>query len=339
MEYATGVDVGRRKELNEDSVSAVTFDETHLDRERQRGGIFVLADGMGGEKGGEVASYLATTVIQDELTDTLLSLTRGHNRIMEDMDLDETRLPAIPTPDQIRQEMRDAIEAANEAIVTHRSADEGGTTVVVGLYAHGQLFLGWVGDSVAYVINETDGTIAEMTREHSQVQRYVDNGDIRPEVARVHNENHIVTRALGGRSRDPEIVQAPIYGDDIVLFASDGLLDAYTDATDLYRDYVRATDDAERDEIIDDILDTVVTKDEIRDHVLSADGLSTAAEDLIALANDRGGADNISVVLFSDPEQVGRQDVDIPNPARTYEALVGETDDADILDAETQFID
>lgn len=339
MKYATRVDVGRHKEINEDSVSAVTFDETHLDHERQRGGIFVLADGMGGEKGGEVASYIATTVIPNELTESLLALLRGYNPVQSQMDLDEAELPTIPSPDQIEDEIHRAIETAHEEIVRHRSGDEGGTTVVVGVYAHGQLFLGWVGDSVAYIINESDGSIAELTREHSQVQLYVERGDIRPEVARVHNENNIVSRALGGSRREPEVVQVPVYGDDIVLFASDGLLDAYDDASSLYRRYVRATDEQERNEIIDEILDTVVTEDEIRDRVLDAEQLSTAADELIALANDRGGADNISVTLFSDPDQIERRQVDTPNAARTYEALTGETETSDVIDAETELIE
>jgi len=88
-----------------------------------------------------------------------------------------------------------------------------------------------------------------------------------------------------------------LFAEDTVLATSDGLIDAQTDATQLYHQYV---EDDRSEEMAEAVLDAVVTDEEIRDVLLSASSLDDAAAEYIRIANDRGGKDNISVLLFED---------------------------------------
>lgn len=306
MDYAIRVDIGqvkaRKGAVNEDSTSALVFDELHRDARRNGVGAFVLADGAGGHDDGDVASYLATTIVPEELSGLVMRLARGANDVVEDLAIDPDELPDPPAEADIIGAIEDAIGTVDEAIETNPGLGEGVTTIVVGVYARGRLHLGWVGDSRAYVLNRSNRSIAPITQEHSVVERYVQEGSISPTVARVHDNNNVITRAVGGSDATVETNVIDVYGDDVVLFASDGLLDAYDRAEQLYQKYLRNRDD-DPEAVEAEIREKVVTDDEIRDHVLDASTLEVAAERLIGLAKGRGGSDNISVLLFADPER------------------------------------
>ncbi|WP_267643312.1 PP2C family protein-serine/threonine phosphatase [Haloarchaeobius amylolyticus] len=319
MRYSTQVDIGQVKErqggVNEDSVASLLFDETHRDRRRQSVGAFVLADGAGGHDAGDIASYLATTIIPEELSDLVVQLGRGGNPILKDLGLDSSELPNPPEEEAIRDAIRDAVAMADDRI--QDLTDDAKTTVVVGVYARGSLHLGWVGDSRAYVINQSRESIEQVTRDHSVVEHYVEEESLSPTVARVHDDNNVITRAVGGSTVEVETNSVPIFGDDIILFASDGLIDAYDRSSQLYQKYLRERDEEEA--IIAEIRESVVTDDEIAARVLESETLDVAAERLVNLAVNRGGSDNISTLLFTDPGQetmvqAGREDL-----VRTYE--------------------
>jgi len=301
MDYTTSVDIGRKKArrdgINEDSVSALLFNESHRDSVRQSAGVFVLADGVGGTSGGDVASFLATTVVPDELSPLALRLARAENPVFDDLDMDTDGLPGTPSKEDIRKSISDAVARADEEIRKRRRGQGSATTIVVGVYARGQLHLGWVGDSPAYVINRSERRIEQVTRDHSAVAYYVSKGQISPTVARVHSDKSTISRAVGGSNADVEFTSVPIFGDDIVLFTSDGLLDAYDRSRELYQEYLRAEN---KEAVESKIREKVVTEDEIRNRVLDAWTLEEAAESLLELTQKRGGTDNFSVVLFAD---------------------------------------
>ena len=268
--------------------------------------VFALADGAGGHEAGDVASYLASTVVCERLAETAIRATRADP---EPFGIDvRGPLPAKLTAAECRDAVAEAIAAAHEAVLEY-AADAGQaayTTVVAGLAVDGHLHYGWVGDSRAYVCNRTRDTVDRLTADHAVVAKLAEAGEIDDVEAMVHPRGNEITRALGGSRPvldDDETIEVDtntvdLYGDDVVLVTSDGLVDAQTDAPSLYDEYV----DADRSEdVADEVREAVVTETEIRDLVVGADSLDDAATSLVALANDRGGKDNISTLLFGDP--------------------------------------
>lgn len=331
MRYAIDYDVGDRKRdggINEDSVSMTVFEDGHRDglngAADQNDGdsdpddgeraappnrsvaTFALADGAGGHDAGDVASYLATTVIPEELSETAIRAARSDPAAF-DVDLGGVE-PERPEAADLRAAVADAIEAAHREVL--RYAAEGGqqayATVVAGIYADGQLHYGWVGDSRAYVLNAARGELARLTKDHSVVEELRDAGEIDEVASLVHPRGNEITRAIGGTgAADPETAtvevetdSVPVFAEDVLVVTSDGVPDGLTDAPALYERYVES---GHSEPVAGEIRELAVTDDEIRDAVLSADSLESAAADLIGLANDRGGKDNLSVLLWNDP--------------------------------------
>ena len=270
-------------------------------------GIFVLADGAGGEDAGDVASYLATTVITEELS---VPVHRARRLATGGFGLDvpENAFGDPPTDDEIESAIADAVTAAHREVIRYAgTAGSGGTytTVVVGVRLGSKLHYGWVGDSRAYVVNEAHETISLLTKDHAKVQHWEDDGQIDSVEAHVHPDGNQITRAVGGRGTDdPETATVnvdtrtiPLFREDVVVITSDGLIDAQTDAIELYREYVGADRD---EEVGEHVLDQVVTDDDIREIVLSESTLDDAAERFVDFSNEKGGKDNISLILVSD---------------------------------------
>lgn len=221
------------------------------------GTLLLVADGMGGHEAGEVAARLARDGLKQALT---AALSVG-------VPADDTAWHAL---------LRRSVAEANRQIFDHARANPGrrgmGTTLTVAVLAGRRAHLAHVGDSRAYLINAQglggEGlTWSQLTMDHSLVARLVDIGQLTPEQARNHPQRNVVYRSLGS---DPTVEvdtlsQALAPGDQLLL-CSDGLVSHVEDAE------LVAITLAER----------------------SAD---RACERLVALANERGGTDNISVVL------------------------------------------
>ena len=345
MEYATNYDIGDRKRpagINEDSVALSVFEQGH--REGYRGqarttdgtetdgadgvegrpanrsaAAFVLADGAGGHEAGDVASYIATTIACEQLAQVAIRTARADPT---DFDVSVERTPPAPSASDLRESIEEAINTAHRAIIANAVESGAGayTTVVAGVVADGQLHYGWVGDSRAYVLNRDRGTIDRLTKDHAVVEEMHDAGELDDVEAHVHPRGNEITRALGGTpAEDPETAAievetetVPLYAEDTLLVTSDGLIDAQTDAPDLYEAYKTEGSD----EMAAEIRELVVTDDEIRDVVLDADSLDDAATALGTLTNDRGGKDNFSVLLLEDetlaetPAELPVRDVD-----------------------------
>lgn len=323
MKYSTKCDIGNRKRnqneglmtdeqyVNEDSTSTLIFEDIHRNIDREIG-LFVVADGAGGEDAGDAASYLATSVISEKLSEYVVK------KLSQDPEGAETDLPPKfqsekPTVDPT-EAIEKAVQAAQARIVEYAQASEtenanpndpfrAYTTVVAGIYDGEQLHYGWVGDSRAYVINTEAERIAPLTKDHSEVQSLEESGAINETEALVHPQSNRISRAVGGTSfSDPnegvevDTGSVPLYADDVVLFTSDGLIDAYPDIQPLYRRYQAANGD-EQDSVAEEIRDTVVTDDDIYSIIESNGSLDDTSERFVEFANEKGGKDNISIIL------------------------------------------
>jgi protein phosphatase len=239
VEKAALSDVGRQRQGNEDSYL-------------ERSPLFVVADGMGGARAGEVASRMA----------------------VEQFDSDDG---ADAPPEQ---QLAEVARGANRRI--HRKAQEDsayagmGTTFTAALVTGREIAIGHVGDSRLYRFR--DGELERLTHDHSLVEEFVRQGKLTPEEAEVHPQRSIITRALGP---EPE-VEVDTYthagrDGDVYLINSDGLTG-------------------------------MINEEQVAEILRDRESLEDAAEKLVAAANDNGGKDNITVVLFrlgSDGEDDG----------------------------------
>ena len=220
-------------------------------------GLLVLADGMGGYNAGEVASGIAVKTITNLVREGLLR---------EDL-ASIDRSTGLTRPSIV---LRDAITRANKIIYqTARSQAECegmGTTVVAALFYDNRISIAHVGDSRLY--RQRGSQIAQVTMDHSLLQELVDRGFYSPEEAqRAANKNY-VTRALGVEPQvEVEVQEHPVDKGDIFILCSDGLSDMVED---------------------EDIRLTIST---------FGANLDAVAKQLIQLANENGGRDNVSVVL------------------------------------------
>lgn len=246
LDVAGRTDTGRVRSHNED----------HIDYDIQIG-LIVLADGMGGYKGGEVASAIAVHTIVDNLKSTIPTLKPG------EVD-DETgySLESLAA--------RQSIIAANETIYkTSQSQPQYqgmGTTVVMGIFYNNQITIAHVGDSRMYRYRESK--LEQVTVDHTLLQELVDRGFYSREEARESLNKNLVTRALGIETTVAvDIHEDKVLPGDIYLLCSDGLCDMVDDKD------------------IHSIINTY------------SDNLDKTADQLIYKANENGGKDNVSVLL------------------------------------------
>ncbi|MDO8293410.1 MAG: Stp1/IreP family PP2C-type Ser/Thr phosphatase [Gallionella sp.] len=220
-------------------------------------GLVVLADGMGGYNAGEVASGIAVSVVATEVCQHLQDASPTDRDVASGEELGVMLL-------------RDNIQRANASIF-HAAQSQPqyagmGTTIVAGLFYDNRVVVGHVGDSRMYRLR---GEVLEtITRDHSLLQEQIDGGMISVEDARVSKNKNLVTRAVGIDAEVvPEIHVHDALVGDIYLLCSDGLND-------------------------------MVEDEDIQSTLYAMQGnLPLAAEQLIQMANDNGGRDNVSVML------------------------------------------
>jgi PPM family protein phosphatase len=220
-------------------------------------GLAVLADGMGGYNAGEVASGIAVSVIVTEVSHRLMNASPVDKG---DRDGEELGVSLL----------RDNIQKANASIFYAAQSQPQyagmGTTVVSGLFYDNRVVVGHVGDSRMYRLR---GEVFEtITRDHSLLQEQIDSGMISLEDARLSKNKNLVTRAVGiDADVDSELHVHDVLVGDIYLLCSDGLNDMVED---------------------EDIKSSLYALQ---------NNLPLAASQLIQMANDNGGRDNVSVIL------------------------------------------
>ncbi len=191
-------DVGKERETNEDN-----FFATVLDEQKQQG-LFVVCDGMGGAKAGEVASLMATNCFKDTVLE---------NEAVKH------------SPERMIETAKKALEYANGEILSAAENPEYsgmGTTLVSLICGKKGAVVCNVGDSRAYLID--DNGINMITCDHSLVNEMVKNGDLTEEQALHHPSRHVITRALGGESKIVgDYFELQPKSGQFVLLCSDGL--------------------------------------------------------------------------------------------------------------------
>jgi serine/threonine protein phosphatase PrpC len=220
-------------------------------------GIAILADGMGGYNAGEVASGMAVKLLSSELEEAFA--VRPAYEIDRDSGLSYAHRCLL-----------DKVAVTNAAIFSTAQSQPQysgmGTTLVVTLFYDNQLTVAHIGDSRLYRLR--GDSLCTITRDHSLLQEQIDCGFISVDEARFSQNKNLVLRALGVDSDvDTEIHDYPVQPGDIYLLCSDGLNDMVED---------------------DEIALTL--------QMLGAN-LELAATQLIQMANDNGGGDNVSVIL------------------------------------------
>lgn len=202
--YGAQTSAGRVRANNEDAYS--------LDA---RGGLAVLADGMGGYQAGEVASHMATTLIKNAMSQWL------------------SQAGDFPETTNVRQALTHCVAQANLDIFTRGLTQPEcrgmGTTVVAAVFGPDTLVLVHVGDSRCYRLRH--GKLKQLTKDHSVLQEEIDAGLVTPEQALLSTHKNLVTRALGvAPDVMMDVLDEPIQSGDLYLLCSDGLTDMVRDA-------------------------------------------------------------------------------------------------------------
>lgn len=179
---------------------------------------FLVADGVGGERGGDVASRLAVEV----LVNLVLNTPDWIMRVGE--------AEANKILDRIINRYRQVDAAIAEAATADPTLTKMGTTLTLACSIGEELFLGHVGDSRAYILR--DGILIRLTRDHTYAQELADQGFIRQDEVGSHHLRHILTRALSGRHGDisADAMRVGLKDSDQLLLCTDGLTGAVTDA-------------------------------------------------------------------------------------------------------------
>ena len=233
-------DVGKVRELNEDSFYiSDSLDEIQL---------YILADGMGGYNGGEVASKLAIQSAKNYIESNFKEIEKDK--------------------DSIIQLVGSSVEYAN-MIVYEKSKENDelngmGTTLDVCLIYNNRVFIGHVGDSRVYRIRKE--FMRKLTQDHSYVQKLVKDGTITKEEAVHHPQKNMLMKALGCNAFvEPDVMVKGFLKDDILIMNSDGLTNLVSQE-EIFRE-------AKKD-------------------------IEQAPKELVNLANEKGGYDNITVIVI-----------------------------------------
>jgi len=225
-------------------------------------GIAVLADGMGGYNAGEVASGIAVNVVSNGM---LPELRSGRELTKIDIASGLTHAAML-----LQQQIAAANKGIYEAAQARPECAGMGTTIVTAVFCGSRVSIGHIGDSRCYRLRADK--FEQLTHDHSLLQEQIDSGQLTPEQAKFSLNKNLVTRALGIEAIVPaEIIEYRVEANDIYLLNSDGLTDMV------------------EPEVIHSIIDAK-----------RAD-LAEAAAELIDVANQNGGRDNISVVMVRVP--------------------------------------
>lgn len=192
-------DIGKKRKLNQDFVYSSERPVGNLPN------VFIVADGMGGHKAGDIASRCTVQTM------------------IEEIEKSDEKEPVII--------LRTAIERANDNIRRLADEDENlagmGTTVVAATYEAGKLLVANVGDSRLYIVGQE---IRQITRDHSLVEEMVRMGGIDREAARNHPDKNIITRAIGAAATvEVDFFQVELQDKEMILMCSDGLTNMLED--------------------------------------------------------------------------------------------------------------
>ena len=252
LEAGTAQSIGLERENNEDSVFMM-YGSSYGEEALPEFGLFCVTDGAGGLGHGELASSIALRAVVSNLI---------QNAVLKELQLEES-----DTELGIEDIARRAIEHANEQVI--ESANGGVTTLTVAMLINGQMVIGHVGDSRAYLVE--NGRPRLLTRDHSYSWRLVEIGQITPEEAMEHPKRNQLWNAVGqGNNLVIEVDTYPQPHGSYLLICSDGLWGE-------------------------------VPESELSSAVAQHDEPNQACEEMVRAANAAGGPDNITALLVAFP--------------------------------------
>ncbi len=175
-------------------------------------GLYVVCDGMGGHAAGEYASLQAGEYLVDFL---------------------RAELTGAMSEAAIFDLLTRAVNAANDHVYALSRSDEAyydmGTTALIAHLANDRLYLCHIGDSRAYLVEETAATL--LTCDQSYVQKLVEEGQITAQQARVHPKRNIILQAVGGPEKlQPQLLALDFTADQVLVLCSDGISDVLTES-------------------------------------------------------------------------------------------------------------
>lgn len=202
-------DVGKIREKNEDYYSiSESLDEVQL---------YILADGMGGASGGEIASKLAVEKAKKYILNNFKEIEKDKESIIQ----------------LVASSMEYANMCVYEQAQENKELEGMGTTLEIVLIYNNRAFIGHIGDSRIYRIRKA--IIRKLTQDHSYVQKLVKDGTITPEQAEKHPQKNILLKVLGCNAFiEPDVMVKGFLKDDVLVMCSDGLSNMVTQ-DDIYK--------------------------------------------------------------------------------------------------------
>lgn len=199
MRVFTKTDVGMARSMNQDSFLV-------SDNNRNGLNLYILADGMGGYKGGEIASKVAITAVSKYIIEKFDEIPKDKQSILNLVE--------------------DSIEFANSAIYEESEQDEElqdmGTTLEVVLIYKNKVYIGHIGDSRVYRVRKN--RMKKITTDHSYVEKLIQDGEITREEAYNHPKKNLLIKALGtDEEACPDMIYTVLNKNDVILICSDGL--------------------------------------------------------------------------------------------------------------------
>lgn len=191
-------DVGKARQMNQDYYYiSESLDDVQL---------YILADGMGGYKGGEIASKMATTCVKKYIENNFKQTPKDR--------------------DSLIQLVGSSMEYANMVIYEKSKEDKAlegmGTTLEICLIHNNKVYIGHVGDSRIYRVRKQ--FMRKLTQDHSYVQKLVKDGKITEEEAETHPKKNMLMKAIGCSAFvEPDVSVKGFLKDDILVMTSDGL--------------------------------------------------------------------------------------------------------------------
>jgi protein phosphatase len=254
MQVFAKTDVGKARENNQDYY--------YISDDNEIPGIYILADGMGGYNGGEIASKMAVEAVSGYIKSNF-------EKMLETVEeRKKTEINKNIEKEEILKLLKSGIQYANMVVFeeSKRNAElEGmGTTLDICLIYNNKVYIGHIGDSRVYRIR--NNVMRKLTKDHSYVQQLIEDKKITREEAMHHPKKNMITKALGCTPYiEPDLRARAINKNDCILMCSDGLTN-------------------------------MVSEEEI--YKITKENPSDAVNKLVMLANENGGYDNITVLII-----------------------------------------
>ena len=240
MEAFAKSDIGKAREINQDYY--------YISTPESKINLFILADGMGGYNGGEIASKIATISVKNYIESNFENTPKEKEDILK----------------LIKSSMEYANMVVYEKSKENKELEGMGTTLEVCLIYNNRAYIGHVGDSRIYRLRKE--IFRKITTDHSYVEKLVKDGTITREEANNHPKKNMITKAIGcSIFVEPDVTVKGFVKDDILLMCSDGLTN-------------------------------MVKEDEI--YKVIKNNYINAPTELIEMANNNGGYDNITAIII-----------------------------------------